>query len=57
MYLLTNEMEIQLIAPIYTFFPSPENPEMLDEKGEKIPLDFYDPDMWVNYKIGVCCLQ
>ncbi len=30
---------------------------MLDEKGGKIPLDFYDPNMWVNYKIGVCAFQ
>jgi pimeloyl-ACP methyl ester carboxylesterase len=38
---------------IYTFFPTPENSHILDEKGNKVPIDFYDAKDWLKYKMGI----
>eukprot|EP00026_Physarum_polycephalum_P009567 Phypoly_transcript_09695.p1 GENE.Phypoly_transcript_09695~~Phypoly_transcript_09695.p1 ORF type:complete len:387 (+),score=67.35 Phypoly_transcript_09695:110-1270(+) len=38
---------------IYTFFPIPENSNILDEKGEHLPIDFYNAQDWLKYKLGI----
>jgi len=38
---------------IFTFFPIPENSNILNEKDELIPIDFYEPNDWLKYKLGI----
>jgi pimeloyl-ACP methyl ester carboxylesterase len=38
---------------IYTFFPTPENSQIVDEKGDFIPVNFYSTEDWIKFKLGI----
>jgi len=38
---------------VYTFFPTKENPRLWDKEKKLIPVDFYDPQDWIQHKFGI----